>query len=85
MNKVFALVWGQCTDALQATIHLSPEYTKKAESYDGIWLMSQAEKHMAGIVPNQNHIVQLREKLLDLLLVKQRDQESVRKRGRRER
>lgn len=77
ITKIFALVWGQCTEPLQATIRLQEEYQSEAEKYNGIWLLGQVELRMAGIMPNKNDSIQLRSKLLTLLLTKQYEHESV--------
>ena len=71
VNKIFAIIWGQCTDSLQSAIRLHPEYEDKSSAFDGVWLMGRIEENIAGLSVRKNNCVQLREKLLQFLLTRQ--------------
>ena len=39
MEKLYGLLWGQCSSALQATIKGINEYEDKSDDFDIIWLL----------------------------------------------
>ena len=39
MEKLYGLLWGQCSSALQATIKRISEYEDKSDDFDPIWLL----------------------------------------------
>jgi hypothetical protein len=49
MQAVYSLVWGQCSDALQAKIKGEEDYKTKSKEYNTIWLLETLKRVTAGI------------------------------------
>jgi len=77
IDKVYALVWGQCTDELQEAIKLETEFATKAAEFDGFWFLDQVEKRLAGVTDTKNAYVLLRNKMVQYLTTCQYDNESI--------
>ena len=77
VHKLFAIIWGQCTDTLQSVIKLHHEYEKNAANYEGIWLLHRIEENIAGLSKEKNKCVLLREKMMTFNLTRQNENETV--------
>ena len=77
INKVYALVWGQCTDGLQEAIRLKTDFGKKSAEFDGFWLLEQVEKKLARVTNTKNACILLRNKMVQYLTTCQYDNESI--------
>ena len=49
MEKLYGLLWGQCSSALQATIKGISEYEEKSDDFDPICLIIEINKTISGI------------------------------------
>lgn len=49
LEKTFGLIWGQCSNALQADIKGIQDYTDKFEDLDSLWLITELKKLTSGI------------------------------------
>ena len=48
-EKVFGVIWGQCSAALQSKIKSLAEFEDKSSSLDSLWLLKELKKATAGI------------------------------------
>ena len=77
VTKLYALIWGQCTDGLQSVLKMDAEYEEKTKSFDGVWLLRTIKKILAGVTNYRNGAILLREKLYRLLSTRQFPDESL--------
>ena len=70
IQKVFALVCGNCSERLQATIKISKECEAQSQTFDGIWLLNEAKSCMPGVNDKRNTSVLLQDKLIKFVLIK---------------
>ena len=68
MKSLYDLIWGQCSDELQATVRLHDKFEEKSNEFDGVWLLKRVEEHVAGLSRTRNAAVQLREKMMIFLV-----------------
>ena len=47
-KKLYGLIWGQCSDALQSEVRGEPDFIKMSESLDCIWLLTTLSLLSAG-------------------------------------
>ncbi len=52
--KLFSLIWGQLTKALQGRIKKEKDYDEKSTDYDTLWLLHQVKKHSANVDHTDN-------------------------------
>jgi len=76
MKKIYAYVWGQCTQALQGAIKMEKDYKEKSGSFDVMWILERIKERLCGVNKNQNVPMAIRESLMQLLTLKQYDDES---------
>ena len=74
--KVFSILWGQCTSALQAVIKGENDYRIKASSHDLFWLLREIKKVNSGVDVKANAHMTLFDALLNLLNMRQQSNES---------
>ena len=77
IEKLFALVLGQCTQGLVAEIKAENEYENKAKMNDALWLLMKIKVISAGVDSRVNRIFTYHEKLVDLVLLKQEPLEPI--------
>ena len=51
--KVYGLIWGQCTNALQAVIKGDDDYRHNANSHDLIWLLEKIKQVTSDMTSRQ--------------------------------
>ena len=49
VTKMYAIIWGQCSEGLQSAIRMDSAFDEKANKFDGIWLLKTIEKNLAGL------------------------------------
>ena len=76
VNKVYVLVWGQCTASLQAVIKGHEKYEEKHKRRDVLWLFGQIKTITAGIDNKSNKFKNLHTALLQLVTMRQGETES---------
>ena len=76
IEKIYATIWGQCTQSLQGIVRNIDEYKKKAQSFDVIWLLEQLKKITSGIDVKLNKRAVLHDQLLTFLTMRQGATES---------
>ena len=76
INKLYAVVWGQCTSSLQAVLKGNDEYEVKHKKRDVLWLFGQIKIVTAGIDNKSNKYMNLQTALLQLLTMRQGDTEA---------
>ena len=57
MITLLALVWGQCTPALQAEVKADKNYKSKFSSYDVLWLLQTCKKLITSVESRGNKYV----------------------------
>ena len=55
-KKLFTLVFGQCTNAMQAEIKTDKKYRRKERSSDSLWLLQTIKKISSGILTRKNEV-----------------------------
>ena len=76
MEKLYGLLWGQCSSALQATIKGISEYEEKSDDFDPIWLLIEIKKAISGIDLKANPRLTLHEAVSTLYKMKQGETEA---------
>ena len=74
--KVYGVIWGQCSSALQAVIKDDTDYRQKSTSHDLVWMLKQIKKITSGIDVKANPYMTLVDALLSLLNMRQQSSES---------
>ena len=49
MNKIYGIVFEQCTPIIQSVFKGIPNYEKKSTGCDYLWIMEELNKIMAGL------------------------------------
>ncbi len=76
LNKLYNIIWGQCSDQLQATVKFMDDYNTKDEGKDIVWLLTQLQRETAGIDSLGNRHITLIKTLRTLINIHQGDDES---------
>jgi hypothetical protein len=76
IHKLYAVVLGQCTQALRSTLKGDPEYEAKSEIFDVLWLLVKLKKLTAGVDAKANPILVLHEQIIGFFNVRQGQNES---------
>ena len=76
IQRVYGMIWGQCTSGLQGAIRSEEEFIKKREKFNTEWLLTKIKERLSGIYKNQNQEMAIRESLLAFLNIRQYDTES---------
>jgi hypothetical protein len=77
--KLYSLVWGQCSRALQSKIKGDPDYENNARNSDIIWLLDKLRLGTAGITHTCNPFNSATVVLRSLFTARQNREESVEK------
>ena len=54
LQKLYGLIWGQCSAGLRADIKGLNEYQEAADSLDALWLLINLKKVISGIDKKDN-------------------------------
>ena len=76
IEKVFGLIWGQCSSSLQAYIKGLSEYEEKCDVFDVAWLLRELRKASSGIDNKMNPYITLHEAMANVYRMKQGADES---------
>ena len=76
IEKLYGLLWGQCSSALQATIKGTSEYEDKSDDFDTIWLLTETKIAISGIDLKANSRLTLHEAVSTLYKMKQDETEA---------
>ena len=76
MEKLYGLLWGQCSSALQATIKGISEYEDKSDDFNVIQLLTEIKKAISGIDLKVNPRLTLHETVSTLYKMKQGETEA---------
>ena len=76
INKVYAIIWGQCSSSLQAVIKGDDNFDIRHRRRDVVWLLTQIKTVSAGIDNKSNRYKNLYGALLQLLTMRQGENES---------
>ena len=76
IQTTFGLVWGQCSNALQAYVRGLNGYTKAADDYDLKWLLIEIKKASSGIDGKANPYLTYHEAIGGIYRMKQGQSES---------
>ena len=76
INKLYALIMGQCTTALRSVIKGDSDFESKSRDFDALWLLEKVKKISAGVDANANPVLTLHEQLLIFLNIRQGQTES---------
>ena len=76
VQRIYGIIWGQCTAGLQGAIRTKEEIIKRREKFDTKWLLTKIKERLSGIYKNQNQQMAIRDSLLGLLMIRQYNNES---------
>jgi hypothetical protein len=76
MDKVYGLVKGQCTMSLCTVVKQDPEYDKKNDEHDVLWLLTKLKEVTCGLDTKSNKRSNLHKAILVLFTMKQGESES---------
>ena len=76
LNKLYNIIWSQCSDQLQATVKFLDDYNTKEEGKDIVWLLTQLQRETAGIDSLGNRHIALIKTLRTLINMRQGADES---------
>ena len=79
--KLFGLIWGQCTPALQQDLRNLTEYKESYESRNCLWLLNELKKSSSGSDSTQHEVVTFIRTIRTLFTTRQRDNESLQDMG----
>jgi len=71
LNKLYNIIWGQCSEQLQATVKFLDDYDTKEEGRDIVWLLTQLQRETAGIDSLGNRHITLIKTLRTLINMRQ--------------
>ena len=71
LNKLYAVVIGQCTNALRSTLKGDTEYVEKSNKFDTLWLLEKLKKVTAGVDAKANPVSVIHEQILSFLNLRQ--------------
>ena len=54
LEKIFGIIWGQCSAGLQAYLKGLHGYQDKSATFDVVWLIKEAKKATSGIDDKMN-------------------------------
>ena len=75
--KLFGLIWGQCTPALQQDLRNLDKFKESYESRDCLWLLNELKKSSSGSDSTQHEIVTFIRTIRTLFTTRQRESESL--------
>ena len=76
MNKIYAIVWGQCSSSLQAVLKGDDDFERKHKKRDAVWLLEQIKVVTSGIDNKSNKYKNLLATLTQLFTMRQGDTEA---------
>ena len=71
MNKIYGIVFGQCTLGLQSEMKEVTDYGKKSNDCDVLWLMGELNKITAGLDTKENPRMSLIDQLISFVTMRQ--------------
>ena len=75
-EKMYSIVWGQCSNALQEVIKTDDDFIQKDADFDCIWLLQKCKMAAAGVNDKANKHATLFQSILHFCTIKQGQQES---------
>ena len=54
MNKIYGIIWGQCTQELQSVLKGSEDFISKSKPLNFLWLIQDTKKITAGVAVKLN-------------------------------
>ena len=75
-EKLYGLVWGQCSNRLQELIKADEEFEEKSRAYDYIWLLKKCKMILSGVDEQANKYSTLIKALTSLCTIRQGESES---------
>ena len=54
INKIYAIVWGQCTSGVKSVLKGEEDFEKREEEVDCLWLLKSIKKITVGIDNKDN-------------------------------
>ena len=76
-NKLYELIWGQCSDALKAEVKGHRDYPGRKEERDTVWLLQELKKATSGLSRNANVYVSMFNLVRKFYSTKMKDNESL--------
>ena len=76
LKKAYSLMYGNCTEGVQAQIKADSEYEVKSKIFDHKWLFEKVKKVVSGLDTKVNLRVSLHSTMIIFLLTKQQPNES---------
>jgi hypothetical protein len=75
-EKMYSIVWGQCSNALQEVIKTDDAFAQKDADFDCIWLLQKCKMAAAGVNDKANKHATLFQSILHFCTIKQSQYES---------
>ena len=76
INKIYAIVWGQCTSGVQSVLKGEEDFEEREEDVDCLWLLKSIKKITAGIDNKDNKQYTLHESIMCFFTMRQGETES---------
>ena len=76
INKLYALIMGQCTIAVRSVIKDDPDFTKKSRDFDALWILEKVKTNSAGVESKAKPVLSYHEQLLFFLNMRQDQNEN---------
>ena len=67
IQRLYGLIWCQCTSGLQGTIRTCEDFIKKREKFDKNWFLKNIKERLSGLYKNQNEKMAIRDNNNSLL------------------
>ena len=77
LDRIFALVWGQCSQGLTSALKHTKDFQGKQDSCDVIWLLQQVKELTSGIDYKTNKYFRYQQAMLKFWTIKQGQYEST--------
>ena len=67
VNKLYAIIIGQCSPALKSALKADGAYTQKSNDFDALWLLKKLKVISAGVDLKENPLLTLHEQTINFL------------------
>ena len=76
LRKAYSIMYGNCTDGVQAMIKADEDHESKSKAFDHQWLFEKVKKIVSGLDTKVNLRVSLHATIINFMLTKQQPHES---------
>ena len=76
LKKLYALIYGNCTDGVKTMLKADAEYAEKSKMFDQAWILEKVKMIVQGLDTKVNKRVTMHSAIYNFMLMKQYDSES---------